>query len=790
MSQRAHYRFLVALTVTLSAALIERSCEGNDQVTGPSHKPVLVQSMDLRALGLTAMVHMSRQPGPGYVAVHLIISGIGTVPADQRLTFRFATHPNGESPPGNRLIVDVPVTIPQGSTTTSVIRYFPKWSLGHCTDMTIYEDGRLLEDSLTQFGNPQNLKSVQLQLNNWGPNSINLSMGELAIESRQDWLFIGDQDEVNLNQVPALQPIIAASSIGAFHSTTPVSFGIKKDSAASYQATGQAKLPTDWRGYQAYDVVLMNADAHLRLANNSAALNSLRDWILQGGTAVVYDAESCEQVLKTWRFSSVLNRQARRTLESVAAQQDRDALLVKSRAASLVAFLKQGTAFSIEEKYQAANALSVLGQIKVPDLDDRDGSIEHYQSIVAKLNQRTNHPSSAVVNQINVHPAGSGLVMTLGTDANQPSDQGTAPSHNHWMLIKRFVEDRSSPMLRQGTEPIRGHSRFRDWIVAGVLQPPVYAFMGILSLFVILVGPVAFWQTTKYGRSHLMFAIAPLLAMITTLVMLAYGVISDGFGTQVRVRQLTWVDGYSGDAGERVRATYFAGIRPSDGLRFPGHATVNRQAEPSNLSWSESNQLPPLALGNVTVRDDAQIFGSSFLPSRDQRQFIVHAPRTGIGNLKLLSPLSDNGPPKITSTFGFPLRELILRDDGGRYWLVEQLNAGGTETCVSLEPKAASRRLGDVYNDYRPVSVANNQASSNRNQGENFDVLNAITEQLGIQPRYALGTFEEWLSGRLQMAGEIPELYFVAISDVSDDAVAVEGSEIVDSVRYVFGTLR
>ena len=40
------------------------------------------------------------------------------------------------------------------------------------------------------------------------------------------------------------------------------------------------------------------------------------------------------------------------------------------------------------------------------------------------------------------------------------------------------------------------------------------------------------------------------------------------------------------------------------------------------------------------------------------------------------------------------------------------------------------------------------------------------------------------------MAGEIPALYFVAISDVSDDAVAVEGSEIVDSVRYVFGTLR
>ena len=113
-------------------------------------------------------------------------------------------------------------------------------------------------------------------------------------------------------------------------------------------------------------------------------------------------------------------------------------------------------------------------------------------------------------------------------------------------------------------------AEFKKWLVPGVAQPPVYVLVTLLTIFVILVGPVAYRRTTKAGRGHLMFVIAPVLAVVTTVSMFAYGLAADGVSTIARIRQITWVDGATGAAGERVRATYFAPISPGDGLNVSG----------------------------------------------------------------------------------------------------------------------------------------------------------------------------------------------------------------------------
>jgi hypothetical protein len=344
-------------------------------------------------------------------------------------------------------------------------------------------------------------------------------------------------------------------------------------------------------------------------------------------------------------------------------------------------------------------------------------------------------------------------------------------------------------MLRNGTEPVRGNRRFRQWLVPGVRQPPVYSFIALLTGFVILVGPVAYRQTSKYGRSHLMFAIAPILAIFTTLAMLGYGVISDGFQTKVRIRQLTWIDGRSGDAGERVRATYFAGIRPRAGLRFPGHATVMRQAESDGSTWEETNRLPPSILGRITVSEDAQIFGSSFLPSRDQRQFVFHAPRMNVGSIQLLPPSTGGTEPRLENGLRFPLRTAIVRDHNGDYWGSKAIEAGATNTCVKLNSKSASSWLGELHSEYRPMAATGESQSRPSRDIKIIDPLGAIARELRLHPRYEDGLFEDWLRSHLQLQGEIPKDHFVATAEVSEDVVAVEGSDVVDSVRYLFGTL-
>jgi len=114
---------MMVLTLAMAASSETSRAVAEDPIIGPNRGAIAFPSMDLRRIGLTATVQITEQRSPGYVPVRLVVTGIGAAPADKRLTFRFATHPKGESPPGNGLVINVPVTIAQGSRQTTVTRY-------------------------------------------------------------------------------------------------------------------------------------------------------------------------------------------------------------------------------------------------------------------------------------------------------------------------------------------------------------------------------------------------------------------------------------------------------------------------------------------------------------------------------------------------------------------------------------------------------------------------------------------------------------------------------------------
>ncbi len=756
----------IVLIATVALTWLSASASADDPILGPNDGVIPIQSMDLRSLGYSATIQLARQQTPGYVAVRIVITGMGAAPADQRLTFRFATHPGGESPPANGLVVDVPVLVPQGARTITVEKYIPKWSMGQNLDVSIWEGGSLLEDSLTQIIDTEKAQTLQFRSNNFG-NSVplNLTMSGFARECRQDWLLIADPDQASPETTSILRSVVLEQATSGSPTNNSASEVDTTDSSRRFHVTGLVALPNDWRGYQSYDVVIFNLVTARRLAAKPTALRPLRNWILQGGTVVNYGTTNMREVLDQLQFGSSQARPDDPTSASLSSRTTNHIESTKKSIRDLLMSSRQGdqgsseTTSLIEVNRNATSGTEILGNVSNPG------------------------------DQIRVQPVGAGLVFVILSGADHSTDDITAPSAEHLELIKETVNDRSSAMLRDGVEPMLGHRRFRQWTVPNVRRPPVYAFISLLTVFVILVGPVAYRQTSKYGRSHLMFAIAPILAITTTLAMLGYGIISDGFRTRVRIRQLTWVDGKSGDAGERVRATYFAGIRPSGGLRFPGNATVMRQAESDDIPWEEANRLPPQTLGPITISDDMQIFGSPFLPSRDQRQFIFHVPRPGVGSVQLVPPVGGRSEPKLANGLQFPLRVVIVRDGNGDYWGVMNIDAGVTKPCVKLDSRSASSWLGKLHSDYRPMAATGESQSTSQKQREFFDPLGAIARHLRLDQRLQNGIFENWLQSQLQLQSEIPKDHFVATADVSEDVVAVEGSEVVDSVRYVFGTL-
>jgi hypothetical protein len=346
---------------------------------------------------------------------------------------------------------------------------------------------------------------------------------------------------------------------------------------------------------------------------------------------------------------------------------------------------------------------------------------------------------------------------------------------------------RSSRIVRTGVDPILGDSRFDYWTVPGVAQPPVYTFMGLLTVFVIFVGPVAYRYTTKRGRGYLMFAIAPILAFATTFAMFAYGIFADGFGTQARIRQLTYVDGVSGHGGERIRSTYFSGIRPQNGLDFGSDSIVFPYRDSYGTSWENLLTQSPTGIHLIELDSDVQNFSSSFLPSRRQEGFVVTRPRRSIGRLRLDSSV----PPVATSEFDFELRDVVVRDAEGKDWFVDSIPAGASVPCYAPKEKMdVSKRLGGLYNDHSLTdSIARTRNNGPANTLETRDLIANLNQMVGATSIVLGGSFENYLVNLIKNNPTLPSGTFVALADVSPDAVAVKDAKLKKSIRYVFGTL-
>ncbi len=399
-------------------------------------------------------------------------------------------------------------------------------------------------------------------------------------------------------------------------------------------------------------------------------------------------------------------------------------------------------------------------------------------------------PSSSPGETMNGALAGYGVGAVFGyrsVDLETPQQ---------WTRLRRFVKSVKSPALLRGVDPLFGDNRFRRWLIPGVAQPPVYTFMGLLTLFVILVGPVAYRMTTRRGRGYLMFAIAPILAILTTLSMFAYGIVADGFGTVARIRQITWIDAASGAAVTRTRGTYFAGIRPAAGLSFDADAEVMGYPDSQDQSLNDIMNQPSQSLGTVTIRDDEQRFSASFLPSRQQRQFVVHQAIEDVGSL--MAVRSDDGAPitsptvtlEVQSNLSIELKSVVIRDSRGDLWNIESLPAGSNSTVAAPIPaKDRSKTLGDLYITQRMMEEV---SSGRRYQPrlQSYDLLSQLNQMFFANERELTdGGLENWLRNSLQLGGSIPNNSYIGLAAIEPRFIAVEDAELVDSIHFVFGTM-
>ncbi|EKK03457.1 hypothetical protein RBSH_01261 [Rhodopirellula baltica SH28] len=725
----------------------------------------------INRLGYQISVRLSAPNIPETQRVEIEFSSTGgPTTADHNFTLVLVPRGNGHSPPQSALEVEIPFRIPENSTQQTIIRHVPKTSYGDLYDASILEDGRSIADIPNEIGKPlQRYTAV-----------------EKAMRDEICWrlIWVNSDEDMELRD-DSLQALVDSTFDMQWESETfqpNMSYvdenGNVNQNFITVQSHSADEMPLDWRSLLPFDAIVFHREDYIKHQSEKPPWwKPLMRWV-HGGGVILIRGTLPDQMNDTKMISS-----------SAAAF---DAATIDAIATSASQTLRTDVA-NMPSQWGDVNAINMqlngmgTGEVEL-------NAIEKFRrSVVNAYNNNKKIDRLGTEKGMMVFPSEAGILVQMpARNADEPV------SMLDWRTTKSLLGFHAYRTLRRGVDPMIGTQRFFEWMIPGVSQPPVYTFMGFLGLFVVLVGPVAYRKTTKSGRSYLMFLIAPVLAVATTVAMMGYGIIADGFGTRMRARQITWVNS-DGDAMSRTRSTYFAGIRPSNGLRFPSDASVTLLLDNEETSWEDRVQQRFDPRGRVTVTEDEIRFSSRLLPSRQQRQFVVEQPRDQFGTVRITESEPEavkRVSVEVKNDCKLNLQGILVRDQDGLFFVAEDVSPGETARAKLLTTLEASKLMGDWYKRQWLVNSKTNRQSDTadrqmrrRMMEETFDVINKLRSSLAMTSAPSDGVFEYELQQRMQLGKSLPNHSYIALADLSDDVPAIDGISIENSIHFVMGDL-
>ena len=111
--------------------------------------------------------------------------------------------------------------------------------------------------------------------------------------------------------------------------------------------------------------------------------------------------------------------------------------------------------------------------------------------------------------------------------------------------------------------------------IPGVDGVPARAYLSILIVFSLLIGPANYWFLWRKRQQVLLVLTAPLISAMFIVLLAGYVVAGEGLGVRGRAVTFTMLDQVRKQASTRgSMSLYAAGMTPAGGLRFPRDVAV------------------------------------------------------------------------------------------------------------------------------------------------------------------------------------------------------------------------
>lgn len=225
--------------------------------------------------------------------------------------------------------------------------------------------------------------------------------------------------------------------------------------------------------------------------------------------------------------------------------------------------------------------------------------------------------------------------------------------------------------------------------IPGLELLPFRTFALVLLVFAFAIGPVNFLFIAKKKKAVLLLVTIPLIAAVTTLLLLGYGVLVQGLDVKTASISVALLDERSHRSSSTEHRQLFAGLAPAEGLA-PAPGTFVHAAESGSMNESYEVEL-----------GEGVLLGGRFLPSRVPVRQVLSSERAERGRLGV----SLAGPrPRVDNNLGVTLDELLVRTpDGACFHLEKRLGPGAS---AELEPVEAAPTAEGLALDLHRTGLA------------------------------------------------------------------------------------
>jgi hypothetical protein len=217
-----------------------------------------------------------------------------------------------------------------------------------------------------------------------------------------------------------------------------------------------------------------------------------------------------------------------------------------------------------------------------------------------------------------------------------------------------------------GTMATRG---FR-LLIPGIEGVPARAYLSILIVFSLLIGPINYWVLRRKRQQVLVVLTTPLIAAIFIVLLAGYAVAVEGLSVYGRAVTFTMLDQSGRQASTRGSISLYAGgMSPRGGLQFPRDMAIF----PIGPDGRGARERLTLDLS------EAQRFAAGAIQARTPANFEQIGHRSA---RERLSVDRDASGISVVNGLGATVLSLLYRDGDRMYTLSRPLPAGGRDVLT------------------------------------------------------------------------------------------------------------